>query len=84
MKKLKLLVFLVLLVAVVANGTPRHHYSTHALCDTSNDPSLCMGGVDTGCHEYCLGSANCSDWSIIHSACLAGGDPWVCKCTGTN
>jgi hypothetical protein len=84
MKKVKFLVLLVLLIAVVATGMPHRQFSTHVLCDTSDDPSLCIGGHDTGCRDFCLGSLNCSDFGTIHGACLPAGANWVCKCTGTN
>jgi hypothetical protein len=77
MKKVKLFALLLILVTVVANGSPRAWMPTGTICSSSNDPSLCVGGVDTGCTEWCE-NVGCVGWSNVSGTC----GPQLCVCHG--
>ncbi len=79
MKKVRFLVLFMILAAVVANGSPRM-WDTHTgvLCGSSNDPSLCPGGVDEGCGAFC--DAACSGFINVTATCSPLGR---CTCHGT-
>jgi hypothetical protein len=78
MKKVRLLVLSVILVAVVANGSPRRWIATGALCGFSNDPALCNGTEDTGCSNFC--ATACDGFINVTSDCSL---PHRCTCHGT-
>jgi hypothetical protein len=79
MKKVRLLALFVILIAVVANGSPRlFDVSTGLLCGGSNDPSLCPGGVDVGCSDFC--DSVCTDFTNVTGTCSPNGH---CSCHGT-
>jgi hypothetical protein len=80
MKKVKLLALLVILVAVVASGSPRAWISTGALCGSSNDPALCPYGEDVGCTDFC--ATACDGWQDVTATCVAVGAHYNCKCMG--
>ena len=79
MKKVRLLALFVVLIAVVASGSPRiWDTSTGVLCASSNDPSLCPGGEDVGCSDFC--SSACDGFINVTANCGALGR---CTCHGT-
>ena len=77
MKKVRLLALLVILVAVVASGSPRPWISTEILCGSSSDPSLCPGGVDVGCTDFCV--TTCDRFTNVTGTCSSNGR---CTCRG--
>ena len=68
MKKVKVLALLVILVAVVASGSPGAWMPTGVLCGSSNDPSLCPDGVDAGCTDFCLTA--CDGFQNVTGTCV--------------
>jgi hypothetical protein len=78
MKKLRLLALLVVLIAVVANGSPHRWIETSFLCGSYMDPTLCEGSTDIGCDNFCPGTAGCDGFSNIHGTCTFNG---TCRCT---
>jgi hypothetical protein len=78
MKELRVLTLSVILIAVVANGSSRRWDVTGLLCGGSNDPSLCPGGVDVGCTDFC--DSVCTDFTNVTGICSPNGR---CSCHGT-
>ena len=82
MKKVKVLALLVILVAVVASGSPRAWMPTGFLCGSSDDPTLCPGGVDDFCTDFCVTA--CDGFQNITATCVALVEGnYRCRCTAT-
>lgn len=81
MKRVKLFLFLAMLVAVTANGLHRQDMTTTSLlCASSLDQSLCPGGVDQGdCTNFCNNAPGCSGSTASCRAVTSS--TYQCRCT---